>query len=190
MNPTLWAFVLFVLALALVVLEVFVPSGGVLGVLALTSVVASVIMVFQDHGLDIAAYYLVGLVILVPIVVGAAIKWWPYTPIGRRVLNLVPGREREFAGVALYDKMRALVGQEGISVTVLIPSGAVRIGDRVYDAVAEGTPIEKGERVRVLQVEGTNIVVRRYETAEPSSESEPASEQPVNPDLLMEDPFA
>ena len=54
-----------------------------------------------------------------------------------------------------------LVGREGKTVTKLRPAGKVEIDDELYDAVAEGVFIEKGETVRVLAVEGNRIVVAK-----------------------------
>jgi membrane-bound ClpP family serine protease len=190
MTPTIWAFILLVLALAIVILELFVPSGGILGVLAACSLVASVVMVHREHGLNVAAVYLLVLVVSAPLFFTSAIKWWPRTPIGRRVLNLVPGREKEFAGTSMYDKTRSLVGRKGIATSVLMPSGAVRIEDRILDVVSEGIPIEKGDAVQVIHVEGPLIVVRRCEET-PGKVTDPTDPSRTSEsDLLMEDPFA
>jgi membrane-bound ClpP family serine protease len=187
MTPTIWAAVLFAVALSCLILEVFVPSGGVLGFLAASSLLGSVVFVYQGLGLDAAAYYLAGLAVLIPALIVAAIRWWPYTPIGRRILNLPPGGDDEISGTMTYEHSRALLGQKGIAKTILVPSGAVVIHGRVHDAISDGTVIEQGEAVEVVEIQGNNIVVRKIESV-PGLGRNAGSGTAAR--ALIEDPFA
>jgi membrane-bound serine protease (ClpP class) len=54
-----------------------------------------------------------------------------------------------------------LVGKEGIAETILRPSGKVRVENDIYDAVAQISYIEKGEKVKVLEHENSNLVVTK-----------------------------
>ena len=47
MDALLWSILLLLLGLALIALEVFVPSGGVLGVLAALALIASIVVAFS-----------------------------------------------------------------------------------------------------------------------------------------------
>lgn len=51
------------------------------------------------------------------------------------------------------------LGAEGISLTVLRPSGTVEIDGKCYDVVTQGEMIEKGARVRVIETDGYRILV-------------------------------
>lgn len=53
-----------------------------------------------------------------------------------------------------------LLGKIGRTVTDLRPAGTAWIGDRPVDVVSEGLFLEKGQKVRVLKVEGMRVVVR------------------------------
>ena len=55
-----------------------------------------------------------------------------------------------------------LVGQKGVALTDLRPSGAVRLdsGGKI-DVVSEGNLIERDTRVGVIDVEGLRVVVRQ-----------------------------
>jgi len=53
------------------------------------------------------------------------------------------------------------VGDAGVVVSTLRPSGAARIGAKVVDVVADGEFLEAGTSVRVTAVEGKRIVVTR-----------------------------
>ena len=53
-----------------------------------------------------------------------------------------------------------LIGKEGEAVTILRPSGRVKIDDEIYDAYTRGEYIERGEKIRVVSQEGTSLKVR------------------------------
>ena len=54
-----------------------------------------------------------------------------------------------------------LLGKEGEVYSELRPSGSVIIDGVPVDVVSEGTFIPKGEKVRVVAVEGARVVVRK-----------------------------
>jgi membrane-bound serine protease (ClpP class) len=56
------------------------------------------------------------------------------------------------------DKSKYLF-QRGTAITVLRPAGIVRIGKERVDAVSNGSYIDRGVAVRVIEVEGTRVVV-------------------------------
>ena len=63
--------------------------------------------------------------------------------------------------------LSGLLGQVGIAVTVLAPSGKVRVRGEYWDAVApSGAQIEPGAKVRITAVEGLQLSVK----ADPSGE--------------------
>ena len=54
-----------------------------------------------------------------------------------------------------------LVGREGVTLTVLAPSGRVEVGGKVYTASAEDGFLEKGVPIRVFRTETFNLIVAR-----------------------------
>ena len=54
-----------------------------------------------------------------------------------------------------------LIGKEGIVLTELRPAGSILLEDAPFDVVSEGAFIPKGEKVRIVSVNGSRIVVRR-----------------------------
>lgn len=54
---------------------------------------------------------------------------------------------------------KELLGQEGLAFSIFKPSGKMQISDKIYDALSRGCFIEKGSRVRVIQIEGNKIFV-------------------------------
>jgi membrane-bound serine protease (ClpP class) len=55
----------------------------------------------------------------------------------------------------------ALLGQEGVATSDLTLRGTVRVGGEDWSAIADGEPIEAGEPVEVLAVEGITLRVHR-----------------------------
>jgi membrane-bound serine protease (ClpP class) len=53
-----------------------------------------------------------------------------------------------------------LLDKQGITLTQLRPAGKIMIDDEIIDAVSEGAFIQKDQKVKVIKVEGSRIVVR------------------------------
>lgn len=168
MTPMVWAVLLLVLALALFVLELFIPSGGVLGFLAAAALVGSLVFVVRAQGWLAGFFYLGALTVFGPMFFAAALKYWPYTPIGRRILNVAP----EDQGQSIVVPHADLIGRTGVAVTKMLLSGAIKIDGKTYDAVSVGLPIDAGQAIEVLRVDGTRIVVQATERiAEPRGQA-------------------
>ncbi len=54
-----------------------------------------------------------------------------------------------------------IIGLSGITETDLRPSGMARIGDQRFDVISTGEFIESGARIRIVEHEGSRIVVDR-----------------------------
>ena len=162
MSLLVWSLVLLSLGLGLILLEVFVPSSGVLGILAGLSVIAAIVVAFMEGpyvGLAIVSTTVVAL----PAAVAIALRIWPTTSIGRRILLGVPKAEELLPDDEATQRFKGLVGKQGVAQSLMLPSGAVLIEGRTYDATAPGVAIEPGTAVRVVEVHGARIVVRPME---------------------------
>ncbi len=56
------------------------------------------------------------------------------------------------------------VGDVGMSQSPLRPAGVIQVHDRLLDVVSDGTFIEAGQMVRVVQIRGNVITVRKVES--------------------------
>jgi hypothetical protein len=128
--------------------------------------------------------------VVVPTAVGAAIRWWPDTPIGRMILIQRPQSPQEvLPQTEAYVSLDKLVGQRGLAKGTMLPSGLVVIDGKTYDAVSEGVAIEAGQPVVVVQISTQRLVVRpdatiRAELVEaPPSAGDPLAQH-------VPDPFA
>ena len=169
MEPWVWSVVLLVLGLAIIVLEMFVPSGGVLGVIAAMCVVASIVVAFVSS-FKFGIVMLLFSSVAVPALLALMIYTWPNTPLGRRILIQPPEDEDEMLpDTPEFRGLKEMIGKRGVAKSLMMPSGAVTIDGRTYDAVGEGTAIEAGETVQVIAVRMNRLEVRKVERVDEPS---------------------
>ncbi len=156
-----WALLLLAIGLFVVVLELFIPSAGILGFLAGGLILAAIIVGFMDD-LTSGALILLLTVTALPLLFYAMIKVWPHTPLGRRILlkdlkpdDVLPNRSH-------YKRKADLEGQIGHAKTKMLPSGTVLINGEKYDAISEGFAIAAGDAVKVVDVRENRIYVQPY----------------------------
>lgn len=159
MEAYMWPALLLAGGILLIFLEIFVPSGGALSVMAAICVIAAVVTAFQQ-GFLIGTVTLFVATVMVPLAISLGIKWWPHTPLGKLILAKRPeSAEEVLPDTDEYHRHR-LVGADGVAVTDLLPSGDVRFEGRLYDAVSNGVAINRGQAVRVVDVNTQRLVVR------------------------------
>jgi membrane-bound ClpP family serine protease len=159
MEPLLWSILLFVAALGLIALEIFIPSGGVLGILAALALIGSLAVAFSGGTMTGVTMLLVTIVV-VPTALALAVRWWPHTPIGRLIVLQTPASEDDvLPDSPEYRGLGSLVGKRGTAKTKMLPSGVIVIDDQSYDAVADGMAVDPGQTVRVTAVRTNRIVV-------------------------------
>jgi membrane-bound ClpP family serine protease len=155
LGPIEWAIVLLVLGCGLLVLEVFIPSGGLLSFFAFVALVASMIVAF-NRNVTTGLSFMAIAVLAVPLAIGLAFKIWPKTPMGKAILGEVPSEDETRPD----EPRRSLVGRIGIAQSLMLPSGAVMIDDKLIDAVSQGIAIEPGQAVVVVEVKANRVMVR------------------------------
>ena len=154
-----WAILLLLVGCALVVLEVFIPSGGVISILSGVAFITAILVASWEGpttgpvtGFAFAAITLFA----VPTRVAVAFKYWPRTRMGKAFLGELP-REDE---VVPEDSRRTLIGRVGVARSKMLPSGAVEIDGQMIDAVSQGQAVEPGAYVVVVEVRANRVVVR------------------------------
>jgi membrane-bound ClpP family serine protease len=194
MTPLTWAIILLLLGLVFLVLEFFIPSGGALAVMCALSFLAAIIVGFMA-GPWTGVAVLLAVCVIVPSAVGAAVKWWPDTPIGKLMLIQRPRSSDEvLPETVAYRGLKDLVGRRGKAKGLMVPSGIVLIDGKTYDAVSEGLPIERNQPIIVVNVSTQRLVVRADNTVQAELAEEPPAAAGANPNepLVADipDPFA
>ncbi len=194
MDYFTWALILLALGLLCLVLEFFIPSSGMLGLLCGMSLIGSIVLGFMS-GSNTGAGLLLGIMLVVPAMLFAAIHYWPETAIGKMILIPRPSHADEMLpDTHAYRGLHELVGKRGIAKSLMLPGGIVHVEGKNYDAVSEGTVIEAGQRVLVVQISTQRLVVRADEGSpeefSPQNQFAHSSPTDVPPPPDITDPFA
>ncbi|MBD3245525.1 MAG: hypothetical protein GF333_00755 [Candidatus Omnitrophica bacterium] len=167
-----WAdILLFVLGVGLIAIEIFVvPGFGVPGVAGLVCVLVSLYFALTPYVVprepwDFFTLQKTVLMILgsvcAGVVGGIALLNYLYKIPGLRKFALLTEQERPRYQVPPSAMETMTIGKEGRAYTDLRPVGRVQFGDDVLDAVSAEGFIEKGLRVKVIEISGNRILVKR-----------------------------
>lgn len=153
---SLMSVLLFSIGVILVIIELFVV-GAVLGILAFIAIIGSFILV-GDNLLIMGAIIAVALIL-------TTIEWVILVkgfnrkiPFFEKVI-LRDSTNKE-SGYTSHDDRSHLIGKVCTTFTALRPSGIILVDDDRIDAVSDGNFIQKDQQVKIVQVEGTRVVVR------------------------------
>ena len=155
MDPLLLAILLLLAAALLAAIDLFVPSGGVLITLSGLAAAASIFSGFAssfDAGLVISIIVFAA----IPALAILAIRVWPHTPIGRRILLAPPSPQPAESA----NSLRSLIGHVVISRWPLLPTGQIAIAHQRFQARStDGQPIDPGHRIKVVNAPEGFLVV-------------------------------
>jgi membrane-bound ClpP family serine protease len=158
MSTTAWPLLILALGLILLIAEVFVPSGGLIGLLAVCCVCVSLWQAFHQS-YDLGIKFLLADLLLAPLALTVAVYIWPKTPLARRVF-LKPPEPEEIEVSHSGHRLDHLVGQFGRALTPLRPSGMVDFDGRRLDGLSEEGLIPSGALVQAVRIKSGQIIVR------------------------------
>ena len=162
-----WGLALLAAALLLIIIEIFVPSGGIIGVVAAGVAIAGVVCLFR-YSLPWGFAGLLLVLVGGPSAIAFGLHILPSTPFGRAMLGGPDPEikaEREMIERQQRQEFISLVGSEGVALTDLRPVGTVRVEGERHEATAEASYIRAGEGVRVTGVDMTTLKVRPANSA-------------------------
>ena len=153
----------FVLAIILFMVEIFVPSGGLLGIMAAAAALGGVVMLFQIN----TTLGLVGAIVCViaaPILTMVGVKFWSASAVGRW-LEIGDATSRQTKntnndGDSQVKDLHAYVGKEGVAQTDLRPIGVCLIEDRKENCLAATGMIRTGTPIKVIAIVDNTIKVQ------------------------------
>lgn len=167
-----WEIILFITGLILLAVELFALPGfgvaGILGILFMVSGLAFAMVGNQGPDFsgvptsEVANSFLLVIIsaflsLTLSFYFGAKLitsQGW----IGNTLsLNTVQDTAMGYSSINV--KMKELLGKTGTAYTMLRPSGKVEIEDEIFDATALTGYIEKGENVRVVKYETSQVFV-------------------------------
>ncbi len=156
---SLYQIAIFFVGIVCILIEMLLPTVGLLAGVGVAAMLYSVVLAL---GGDLNAVYAMGISFLLAVGIFAVIvnrlpssKLW-----SRLVLRDASTSEKGFVSAESQD---SLVGQMGEVLTELRPAGSALLEGRPVDVVSEGAYVEKGERIRVISVNGSRVVVRKVQ---------------------------
>jgi len=174
-----WEVLLFVAGIILIGVEIFViPGFGVAGISGIALCALSLLaMMIPNAPLEIPwprtdlmwGYFRRGGFALTIGFLGAVAlmvvlsRILPKSPLSNKLFLAPAGEYHEAPTTEQHPIHSIKPGDEGVAATTCRPSGQVRIGEHLVDAVADGTMIQSGTKVRVLQNAGNRVVIEPTE---------------------------
>ena len=156
------AVILFIAAAAFLAAELFVPSHGLLGVFAFLFAVGGVVSMYVADS-RLGAVSALALIVIAPVTLYLAIKFYPHSPVGKRVMLQVPDAAAVQGFAQESHDLQELAGKRGVAATVLRPAGTLEIDGKRVDCVSEGEVIPAGTAVEVVKVSGRKVIVKAVE---------------------------
>jgi membrane-bound ClpP family serine protease len=164
MSTLAWPLLLLMFGLILVAAEVFIPSGGILGLLAIGCLALGLWQAFRQSTY-LGLRFLLADSLLLPMTIALVIYLWPRLPIANRVELQPPAPEE--VGVSHSDqRLDHLIGQYGRALSPLRPSGVVDFDGRRLDALSEEGLIAAGALVLAVRIRAGQIIVRAADDEE------------------------
>lgn len=154
--------ILYLLGLLLIITDGKLVNDGTLAIIGVVCMLIAV-------GLSSQNIY-AGMYAVIGVVVGGALsfllpRFLPSRNMWSRLM--LKDRLTAEAGYSTVNvEFEDLIGQIGETMTDLRPVGTIRIGDRDYSAISNGEWIAKHSKVKVIQIDGTRILVKKIEINE------------------------
>ena len=150
-----------VLGIALLILEAFMPGFGIAGISGIALQIASIVLTYTGHG-AVAALGMTILVLAIDaIALSIALRSATKGRLSRSKLVL-NDTENNDAGYRSSDDLEVFLGREGVTTTVLRPTGMAEFDGVKLNVVSEGEFVQMGVKVRIVSVEGNRILVKTF----------------------------
>ena len=150
MDDLTWVLLFYVIGLVAMIIEMFIP-GAVMGIMGFLAVCGSLVYAFMTGHTTAGTILVVVTILFIPLF------FLVWKSVLRR-LFAVKNDEKDFrSSMQDYEE---LLGKEGAAASALRPSGTAVIESRRYAVVTRGEMIDRGARVKVIDVAGSRLTVK------------------------------
>lgn len=152
--------VILTLGFTLLILELFVPSFGLLGISGIYLLIESFLAL---KNIENASLYVI-ISLISSTIIGFILGKIFFKNMDKNKLVL-HSSFNDIKGNKLQNKINkeALLNSEGVVEKVLRPAGTIKIDGIIYNAVSNGNFISKGKKVVVEKIENSQLYVREIE---------------------------
>ena len=148
-SDPFFTWLLLGIGVALIFLEVFIPSGGIIGIVALAAL-----------GLGIYSFFHQGKILLGSMTgIGVAVFVISMFSFMLRRISLTETQNSD-AFTAVDNSLGEIMGRSGVTKSALRPAGVALIDGKRVDVVASRGFIEKDKQVKVIETSGNRVVVK------------------------------
>lgn len=146
------------IGILLAIVEIFQPGFIALGVMSAILLVTGVVLrVSTETGEDVFAMtFMLAFMIVLVLVIAFFIM---VQTVRRSWLVGTPESDDELDDVDASVDYSHLKGKLGVATTMLRPVGKVEINDEIYEVIADGFFINRGQVVKVIATIGSKITV-------------------------------
>lgn len=150
-------FIIFLLGVFMLIVEVYVPDFGIIGLFGIIAIGTSLYMHLNDFGdvvLTILSLIVVSAIgLIIPLRLGKELA------IGKGfVLGTSSQKEK---GYSSQKDLSFLTGQSGVTITALRPVGRAEFDNEYYEVISSEDMIQSDTKIYVTKVEGSKIYVRK-----------------------------
>ena len=147
---------LFVVGVALIAIEVFVP-GGIIGIMGILSIIAGVVVSYSEFGFT--GVWISGAAAVVILVAVLLFEFLvlPKTKLGGRLFLRKAVEGTSQPPLAEEDD----IGKECVTLTPLSPTGTVLLDGKKVEAASRSGFISKNETMKVVGKDNFRIIVSK-----------------------------
>lgn len=174
-SYSIFAILLLAFGLSLLVAEIFIPSGGMILVIAIVTFAASIWCGWnawwKPGQFGLWWTYIGFVVVLLPTVIGGTFYLLPRTEFGKNLLMVPPTADEVSPYSEADEHLAEMVGRLGTTITLMNPGGLVLVDGERMHCETEGMMIEAGESVCVVAVKSNRLVIRQAPPEEETVET-------------------
>lgn len=159
LDPSMFAImiIIYFVGLLLIIIDGKLLNDGTLATLGTAGMITSVAIAAPD--------FYTGLYAIIGVLIGGASSFLFLKVFKRRnlwnKLALTDRLTKEAGYSSMNAEYEGLIGLEGITLNAFRPVGTVRINNQDYSAISDGQWIDKDALIKVVEVDGTKILVKK-----------------------------
>lgn len=143
--------ILIIIGIVLLILELLVVPGGILGIIAIGMIGFGVYSTYANHGATTGHIMLASSLLTTIAAVVISLKSGAWNRLALH--DALDGKTNVIDGNLIKE------GDTGIALSDIRPMGSALFGDEKYEVSSEGEKIPVRTPVRILRIEGNKIIV-------------------------------
>ena len=149
----------FVVGIGLLVLEAFMRGFGLPGISGIVLEIAAIVLTWFGHGPVAALGMTLVILSIIAIAISVSLRSATKGKLSKSKI-ILHDAETDAAGYRATQDMEVFLGREGVTTTVLRPTGIAEFDGVRLNVISEGDFVQSGTAVQIIRVDGGRILVR------------------------------